>query len=79
VNGMDGRLRDLLDTAAGEPPHRVNIEVVRRRVVRRRATEYLAGAAAVAVIAAIVPMGLRASGHAPGPVERHGRTTGPTV
>ena len=79
MNGMDRRLRDLLEAAAGEPPHRVSAEAVRRRVSRRRARECLAGAAAVAVIAAGVPLGLGASGHAPGPAGRHRPPAGPTV
>ena len=55
MTGIDRRLRDLLEAAAGEPPHQVSAEAVRRRVSRRRAREYLAGAAAVAVIAAMSP------------------------
>jgi hypothetical protein len=50
VTGIDRQLRDLLEAAAGEPPHQVSAEAVRRRVSRRRARECLAGAAAVAVI-----------------------------
>jgi hypothetical protein len=67
MNHMDRQLRDLLDAAAGEPPHQVTVEAVRRRVTRYRATQYLAAAAAVAVIAAIIPAGLGALGHAPRP------------
>lgn len=58
MTGIDRRLRDLLDAATGEPPHQVDAEAVRRRVSRRRARECLAGAAAVAVIAAGVPWAL---------------------
>jgi hypothetical protein len=65
VNGMDRQLRDLLDAAAGEPPHRVSTEAVRRRVIRRRVVEF--AAAAVAVIAVIIPVGIGALGRAPGP------------
>ena len=57
MNGMDGRLRDLLDAAVGEPPHQVTVAAVRRRVIRRRVVEAVAGAVAVAVIAAIIPGG----------------------
>jgi hypothetical protein len=64
---MDGRLRELLEAAAGEPPHRVSVEVVRRRVIRRRVVEFAAGAAAVAVIAVIIPVGIGALGRAPAP------------
>jgi YVTN family beta-propeller protein len=79
VTGIDRRLRDLLEAATGEPPHQVSAEAVRRRVSRRRAREYLAGAAAVAVIAVLVPLGIGAAGHAPGPAGRHRSSTGPTV
>src|SRR5215469_12820181 len=67
VNGMDRQLRDLLEAAAGEPPHRVSAEAVRRRVIRRRAVEFTAAAVAVAAIAAIIPVGIGALGRAPGP------------
>jgi hypothetical protein len=67
VNGMDGQLRDLLEAAAGEPPHRVTAEAVRRRVIRRRVVEFAAAAAAVAAIAVITPVGIGALGHARGP------------
>jgi hypothetical protein len=72
VNGMDGQLRDLLEAAAGEPPHRVSAEAVRRRVIRRRVAEFTAGAVAVAAIAALVPVGIGAIGRAHEPP-----TTGP--
>src|SRR5215468_7683206 len=64
---MDRQLRDLLEAAAGEPPHRVTAEAVRRRVIRRRVVEFTAAAAAVAVIAVIIPVGVGALGRAPGP------------
>lgn len=41
-------MRDLLETAVGEPPRRVTVETVRRRVTRRRMLE-AAGIGAVAV------------------------------
>jgi hypothetical protein len=63
---MDRQLHDLLQAAVGEPPHRVDVEAVRRRVIRRRVVEVSAAAAAVAVIAAIIPMGIGALGHAHG-------------
>ena len=65
VNGMDRQLRDLLEAAAGEPPHRVSVEAVRRRVIRRRVVEFAAGAVAVAAIAVIIPVGIGALGRAP--------------
>jgi hypothetical protein len=67
VNGMDRQLRDLLEAAAGEPPHRVSAEAVRRRVIRRRVAEFAAGAVAVAAIAALIPVGIGALSRAPGP------------
>ena len=67
MNGMDRHLHDLLDAAVGEPPHRVTAEAVRRRVIKRRVVECVAGAAAVAVIAAIIPVGIGALGRTLGP------------
>ena len=66
MNGMDGPLRDLLEAAAGEPPHRVTAEAVRRKVIRRRVVEFAAGAVAVAAIAVIIPLGIGALGRGPG-------------
>jgi hypothetical protein len=63
---MDRQLRELLEAAAGEPPHRVTAEAVRRRVIRRRVAEYAAAAVAVAAIAAVIPVGIGALGRAPG-------------
>ena len=67
MNGMDGRLRDLLDAAVGEPPHQVTAAAMRRRVIRRRVVEAVAGAVAVMVIAAIALVGVRTLGHTPSP------------
>ena len=64
MNGMDRHLHDLLEAAVGEPPHRVNAEAVRRRVIRRRVVEFAAAAAAVAAIAVIIPVGIGALGRA---------------
>ena len=66
MNGMDRQLRDLLEAAAGEPPHRVDVEAVRRRVIRRRVAEAVAVAVTVAVIAVIIPVGIGALGRGPG-------------
>ena len=74
MNGMDRHLRELLDVAVGEPPHRIRSEAVRRRVVRRRAAEVAAGAVAVAALAALIPVGLGALGRAHRPPN-----TGPAV
>ena len=52
-DGMERQLRELLHEAAGEPPHQVTIAAVRRRVVRRRAMEAVAGTAAVAVVISV--------------------------
>jgi len=71
VSEMD-RLRDLLETAVGEPPRQVTVAAVRRRVIRRRVVEY--GAVAAAVIAVLVLVGIgtfgRALPHAPAPATR---------
>lgn len=62
MNGMDRQLLELLEAAAGEPPHRVSAEAVRRRAIRRRTVEFTAVAVAVAAIAAIIPVGIGALG-----------------
>ncbi len=67
MNGMDGQLRDLLEAAAGEPPRRVSVAAVRRRVIRRRVVEFAAGAVAVVALAALIPVGIGALGHTHGP------------
>ena len=71
MNGMDRQLRDLLEAAVGEPPHRVSAAVVHRRVVRRRVVEFAAAAVAIAAIAVIISVSVGALGHAlgrgPGP------------
>jgi hypothetical protein len=64
---MDRQLRDLLEAAAGEPPHRVSAEAVHRRVIRRRAAEAMAVGVAIAAIAALIPVGISALGRTPGP------------
>ncbi len=69
MNGMDRQLRDLLEAAVGEPPHRVSAVAVRRRVVRRRVVEYAAAAVAMAAIAVLIPVGIGALGRGPGPAE----------
>jgi hypothetical protein len=67
VNGMDRQLRDLLAAAAGEPPRRVSVEAVHRRVLRRRVAEAAAGAAALAALSALIPVGIGVLGRAPAP------------
>jgi hypothetical protein len=71
VNGMDGQLRDLLDAAVGEPPpDLVSVEAVRRRVIRRRVTEFAAGGAAVAVVVAAVLAGTGGTRQRPRAISR---------
>jgi hyaluronoglucosaminidase len=63
---MDNRQwREFMDAAMGVPPGRVTVAAVRRRVIRRRVMGGVAGAAAVAVIAAAVPVGIGALGRGP--------------
>lgn len=72
---MDSQLRDLLDAAVGEPPHRVTPEAVRRRVRRRRLTEGAGAALAVLLVAALgVAMAAVRSG--PGPADVGGLIPG---
>jgi mannan endo-1,4-beta-mannosidase len=79
MNYMDRQLRDALDAAAGEPPHQLTVEAVRRRVTRHRRRQYLAAAAVVAVIAAIIPAGIGALGHASRPSAAGQRPAVPAV
>jgi len=44
-------LRDLLEAAAGQPPHRISAAAVRRRAARRRMTGYVFAAAAAVLLA----------------------------
>ena len=47
---MDAQLRELFTAAVGDPPRRVTVEAVRRRVVRRRRAEWATGTAAVVLL-----------------------------
>jgi hypothetical protein len=47
---MDAQLHDLLTAAVGDPPRRVTVEAVRRRVVRRRRAEWATGTAAAVML-----------------------------
>ena len=67
MNGMDGQLRELLEAAVGEPPRRVSVEAVHRRVIRRRVAEAAAGAVALAALSALIPVGIGVLGRAPAP------------
>ena len=61
-----GQLRDLLEAAAGEPPHRVTVAAVRRRAARRRMLEYVSAAVAAVLLAgAGIAVAARATGPAP--------------
>jgi hypothetical protein len=64
VTGIEHQLRDLLESATGDPPRRVTAAAVRRRTVRRRLVEY--GAAALAAIL-LAGLGVAISSQAPGP------------
>jgi hypothetical protein len=50
---MESQLRDLLDAAVGDPPRRVTVEGVRRRVARRRKLECVTCAAVAVVLLAL--------------------------
>ncbi|HEY2689853.1 MAG TPA: hypothetical protein VGJ50_15520 [Streptosporangiaceae bacterium] len=66
---MDSQLRDLLDAAVGEPPHRVTPEAIRRRVRRRRLKEGASAALAAVVLAGLgVTVAAVRSGPAPADV-----------
>jgi hypothetical protein len=71
---MEQQLRDLLIAEAGDPPHRVTVEAVRRRAVRRWAVQ--AGAAGLAVVLAVglgaaVSAGVLHIGASPGSTGQH--------
>jgi hypothetical protein len=57
------RLRELMKIAAGEPPHRVSVATVRRRVIRRRLLE---GASALVAVALLAWAGVAAAASVPG-------------
>jgi hypothetical protein len=63
---MDGQLRDLLEAAVGDPPHRVTVEAVRRRMARRR---MMGGVAAAMAAVLLTGLGLAVSAQvtSPGP------------
>jgi ABC-type phosphate transport system substrate-binding protein len=66
VISVEEQLRELLEAVVGEPPRQVNVENVRRKVVRRRVIEGVAGAAAVVLMtAAGVAAYAKVSGPAP--------------
>jgi hypothetical protein len=70
VSRMETKLRELMQTVVGDPPRRIAAEAVRHQVIRRRRMVAVgATAAAVAVIAAVIPAltgaytGIGQSGH----------------
>lgn len=73
---MDNRqLRELLDAAVGDPPHRVTVAAVRRRLVRRRVMEAVSVTAAVVVVAGlgvIAAVRVFGAGAGPGVISRAG-------
>ena len=79
MSGVDNRqLRELLDAAVGDPPHRVTVAAVRRRLVRRRVTEAVTVAAAVVALTGLgVAVAVQASRAIPGPTStpRHPAAT----
>ena len=63
MSSMDNQLRDLLETAVGEPPHQVDLTAVRRRVRRRRWADVAAVAGVLALVAGLgVAVGARLAG-----------------
>jgi hypothetical protein len=69
VTGIEHQLRDLLETAAGDPPRRVTAREVRRRTVRRRLAEYGTAALAAVLLAGLgVAISSQAAGPSPAPV-----------
>jgi hypothetical protein len=65
VSTVEQQLRDFMQSAVGEPPHRVTVAAVRRRVIRRRVAEYVSG---VAVIALLAGAGVAVAAVVSGPV-----------
>jgi len=64
---METKLGELMQAVVGDPPHQVTAEAVRRHVVRRRVLECAAVTLALAVLAVIIPAGIRAFGDTAGP------------
>jgi hypothetical protein len=78
---MSARLRDLLNAAAGDPPRRVAVEAVRRRVVRargvvgQRRVERATGTAAVVLLTGL---GIVVPGQLFAPAGTSGGSSAPT-
>jgi hypothetical protein len=72
---MDAQLRDLLTAAVGDPPRRVTVEAVRRRVVRRRRAEWATGTAAAVMLTGL---GIVVPGQLFRPAATSGGSSAPT-
>jgi hypothetical protein len=72
---MDAQLRDVFAAAVGDPPRRVTVEAVRRRVVRRRRTEWATGTAAVVLLTGL---GIVVPGQVFRPAATSGGSSAPT-
>jgi hypothetical protein len=68
---MERQLRDLLIAEAGDPPHRVTVEAVRRRVARRRMLE---GACAAVTVVILAAAGVAVAAQVAGPSPRSAST-----
>src|SRR5258708_3202124 len=53
MNDLQNRLAELLKAGAGDPPSRITVQAVRRRMAMRRVAAAAGAAAAIAVIAAV--------------------------
>jgi hypothetical protein len=77
MSEMERQLRALMSVAAGDPPHRVDAETVRRRAARRRATAALAIAAAFLLVGGLgAIVSARATGLGSSPEGGSGRPHG---
>jgi hypothetical protein len=64
---MELRIRELMELAAGDPPHRIPVAAVRRRVRRRRLAEGVVAATSAVVLASLGLVAAQATGGRPGP------------
>jgi hypothetical protein len=63
---MELRVRELMEMAAGDPPHRIPVAAVRRRVRRRRLAEGMVAATSAVVLASLGLVAAQATGGRPG-------------
>ena len=76
MTDFERRLQAAMESAvANQQPPRNLVERVRRRHRWHTARVGMAGVAAAAVVAVLVPVGIRAVGHAPGPAAGHRQPT----